>query len=68
MGNNKKPRSRRHRGNRHISVRTVQRDTPDLRKLGRALIAFAAAQAEAEAQQQTTEETAPAENREAADD
>lgn len=46
----KKPHIRR--ADRHISVRGVQRDEPDLRKLGRALIVFAAAQAEADAQQQ----------------
>jgi hypothetical protein len=41
-------RSRR----RNISVRAVRRDPPDLRKLSRALIALA--QAEAEAAKQTT--------------
>lgn len=35
---------------RHISVRAVRRDPPDLRRLGRALIALAAAQAEANAE------------------
>lgn len=45
-------RSQRSRGERRVSVRGVQRDAPDLRKLGRAMIAFAAAQAEADAQAQ----------------
>lgn len=35
---------------RHISVRAVRRDPPDLRKLARAIAAVAIAQAEAEAQ------------------
>lgn len=34
---------------RHISVRAVRRDPPDLRRLSRALIQMAIAQAEAEA-------------------
>ena len=34
---------------RHISVRTVRRSTPDLHKLGRALIQIAMEQAAAEA-------------------
>ena len=35
---------------RPISVRTVRRDPPDLRKLSRALLALAQAEAEAQAQ------------------
>lgn len=35
---------------RPISVRSVRRDPPDLRKLGRALLALAQAEAEAQAQ------------------
>jgi len=35
---------------RHISVRGVRRDSPDLRKISRALIQLAMAQAEAEAE------------------
>ena len=35
---------------RPISVRTIQRDPPDLRKLSRALLALAQAEAEAQAQ------------------
>jgi hypothetical protein len=42
---------------RHISVRAVRRDPPDLRKLSRALITLAMAQAAAEAQAEA-EETA----------
>jgi hypothetical protein len=37
---------------RHLSVRAVRRDPPDLRKLSRALIELAMAQAEADAEQQ----------------
>lgn len=52
---------RRGRGRqRNISVRAVRRDPPDLRKLSRALIQLAIADAEAEAQQTaagTTKET-----------
>jgi hypothetical protein len=43
---------------RNISVRAVRRDPPDLRKLSRALIQLAIAEAEAEAQQVTTEQEA----------
>jgi hypothetical protein len=35
---------------RHISVRSIRRDPPDLRRLSRAVIALAMAQAEAEAE------------------
>lgn len=41
---------------RHISVRSVHRDPPDLTKLSRALIALAMAQAEAEKQAQAQAE------------
>ena len=40
---------------RRISVRTVRRDPPDLRKLSRALLALAQAEAEAQAQTALTE-------------
>ena len=44
---------RRHGGkDHHISVRAVRRDSPDLRKLGRAVLEIAVAQAEADAQAQ----------------
>jgi len=35
---------------RNISVRAIRREPPDLRRLGRAIIALAAAQAEADAE------------------
>ena len=41
---------------RRISVRAVRRDTPDLKKLSRALIALAMAQAQAEAEAQAEHE------------
>jgi hypothetical protein len=43
---------------RHIWVTTEDREPPDYRKLGRALIDLAAAQAEAAAQAQAEEMTA----------
>jgi hypothetical protein len=47
---------------RDISVRAVRRDPPDLRKLSRALIQLAIAEAEAEAQQEAAgQDVAPAE-------
>jgi hypothetical protein len=45
---------RRRGRQRNISVRAVRRDPPDLRKLSRALIQLAMAEAEAEAQQAAT--------------
>lgn len=50
-----KSRRKNRRGNyrdRQLSVRSVRRDPPDLRKLSRALIELAAAQAEADAERQ----------------
>lgn len=38
------------RGERHIRARGIRQDPPDLRRLARALIALAEAQAEADAQ------------------
>jgi len=43
---------------RNISVRAVRRDPPDLRKLSRALIQLAIAEAEADAQQAATDQDA----------
>ncbi|TQF73355.1 hypothetical protein FK531_07530 [Rhodococcus spelaei] len=43
------------RGERHISIRAVRRDPPDLRKLSRAVITLALAEAEAAKQAQVTE-------------
>ena len=51
MTNRKRQQSKRSY-ERRISVRTVRRDPPDLRKLSRALIALAQADAEAQAQAQ----------------
>jgi hypothetical protein len=46
------PPKKRHHQDRHISVRAVPRDEPDLRKFASAVIALAQAQAEAETQAQ----------------
>ena len=43
---------RKQQPERRIQVRSVRRDPPDLRQLGRALIALVQAQAEADAQQE----------------
>jgi hypothetical protein len=45
---------------RHIRVRGVRRDEPDLRKLSRALIALAVAQAEKDAAAQDAAKPKPA--------
>ena len=49
MPKRKKPIRKTNARQRHISVRAVRRDPPDLRRLGRAVIALALAQAQAEA-------------------
>jgi hypothetical protein len=41
---------RRHHQDRHLKIRSVRRDPPDLRKIASALIALAMAQNEADAQ------------------
>ena len=41
--------NKHHRSERHIRARGVRRDPPDLRRLARAFIALAQAQAEADA-------------------
>ncbi len=41
-----------HNGDRRIRVRGAKKDPPDLRRIARALIAFAQAEAEAEAERQ----------------
>lgn len=46
-----------HHGERRIRVRGVRHESPDLRKLARALIDLAQAQAEAEAEQQHKQQT-----------
>lgn len=48
--NRKKPGARRNPQPRRITVRSTRRTPPDLRKLSRALLDLAAAQAEADAQ------------------
>jgi len=40
---------------RKVTIRTVRRDPPDLRKLSRALIALAIAQSEADAEAEHTD-------------
>jgi hypothetical protein len=45
---------------RHISVRAVRREPPDLRKLARALIQLALAEAEAELQASQSTDSPPA--------
>lgn len=53
--------ARRQRGQgkreRRISVRTIRRDPPDLRKLSRAVLALAQAEADAKAQSKIVRET-----------
>ena len=41
---------KRHHQDRHLKIRSVRKDPPDLRKIASALIALAMAQNEAEAQ------------------
>lgn len=50
MTTNRKRQQSNRSDERRISVRTIRRDSPDLRKLSRALIALAQADAEAQAQ------------------
>jgi hypothetical protein len=53
--------NRRYQKDRRITVRGVRRDPPDIRKLSRALISLAMAEAEREAQaEQTAREAASA--------
>lgn len=47
-GSTARPDSRRRRTERHISVRAVRRELPDIQKLGRAIIRMAVIEAEAE--------------------
>lgn len=47
------------RGERRIRVRAIRRETPDYRKLARALIELAQAQAEAEARAEDRTRRAP---------
>ena len=61
--NRKRPQSRTPY-ERPISVRTVRRDPPDLRKLSRALLALAQAEAEAQAQTALTDDKQASSDRE----
>lgn len=58
-GKTRSTRKKKHR-DRYLAVRSVRRDPPDIRKLSKALIAFAMAEADREAQteQQAREATA----------
>jgi len=47
---------------RKVTIRTVRREPPDLRKLSRALIALAIAQSEADAQADAEHDTTPSES------
>ncbi len=51
MSNNKRTRGKA-KQERHISVRSVRRETPDVRKLAQVLIQLVQAQAEVEAEAQ----------------
>ena len=52
MSSKKKSKRSSGRPERHISVRAIRRDPPDLKKLSQALIALAIADAEAQAQRE----------------
>lgn len=55
MSNKKK----NYKQERHIRIRSVRKDPPDLRKLAGAIIALAQAQAEAEAEAEAKQRTEP---------
>ena len=58
MSKTRKDSTKRGAGrDRHISVRAVRRDPPDLRKLGRAVVQLALAQAAVEAAAQQDSDT-----------
>jgi hypothetical protein len=66
---NKRDRTGSGKGrHRAISVRAVRRDPPDLRKLSRALIQLAMAEAEAEVPETVATPPAPADKPESSDD
>lgn len=54
------------RSARRIRIRAIRRDPPDVRKLGKALLALALAQAQAEADAQTQHEQNAKERKRAA--
>jgi tRNA U34 5-methylaminomethyl-2-thiouridine-forming methyltransferase MnmC len=58
--------SKKEKPERRISIRSVRKDPPDLGKLGRALIALAMAQNEAEAQAQNDKEASESDGEDAA--
>lgn len=57
------PNPRRRGRERRISIRSELRQTPDLRKIARAVVALAMAQAEAEAQAERDADAKPADQR-----
>ena len=57
-GASTRPDGRRRRTERHISVRAVRRNSPDIQKLGRAIIRLAVMEAEAERAAQAAHSTA----------
>ena len=59
-------RRKGHHQDRHIRIRSVRRDSPDLKKLAAAVIALAMAKAEAEAQAQHDAEDHQDDERDAA--
>jgi hypothetical protein len=54
MGRHKKNRKPQRRDERRVVVRGIRRDPPDMRKLGKALLGLAQAEAERQAQEQHT--------------
>jgi hypothetical protein len=58
MPNSKNSKNKGPRRERRISVRGIRRETPDVRKLSRALLDLAIAQAEVEAQGQVEHDRA----------
>ena len=62
MTSQKKPNKKSHlrRQERRFSLRSVRRDAPDMRKLGKALLGLAMAEAEREAQTQQDDTGKPA--------
>lgn len=60
MASKRKNKSNQRREERRITVRGIRRDPPDIRKLSKALIALAMAEAEREAQaEQVAREAKP---------
>lgn len=59
-GASTRPDGRRRRAERHISVRAVRRNSPDIQKLGRAIIRLAVIEAEAERAAEAADSTVDA--------